>query len=58
MIRMKSQDGGFMHAYTESDEKYLMALGWVRESAKAEPAKVEIIEAIEVKRGPGRPKSK
>ena len=29
--RMRSQDGGFMHAYTEQEEAYLCKLGWTAE---------------------------
>lgn len=32
--RMRSQDGGFMHAYTEQEEAYLRNLGWTEEQEK------------------------
>lgn len=40
-IRMKSPDGGFTHAYTESEKEYLINLGWAVDENPVEPAKEE-----------------
>ena len=40
-IRMKSKDGGFTHAYTESEKEYLINLGWTVEEKPVEPVKEE-----------------
>lgn len=61
---MQSVDGGFMNAYSESEQKYLEGLGWVVEVSKATKV-IEVPETItgtitlkqplEFKRKPGRP---
>ena len=53
-IRMKSPDGGFTHAYSNSEQVYLEKLGWKVEAVKVIETDEQQEKVVE-KRKPGRP---
>ena len=51
---MKSPDGGFTHAYSNSEQVYLEKLGWKVEAVKVIETDEQQEKVVE-KRKPGRP---